>query len=272
MAITTFIIGGIVVVLWLFGVWFEWYNVFHPGRGGPGTPKDAGLDYEDIAFVADDNTWLHGWWIPHASAIGTILYCHGNADSISERVDLAADLNRLGVNVFIFDYRGYGRSRGFPTERGVYRDARAAYEVVRAKYNDSETPPVILYGGSLGGAVAVQLALERPVRALVLESTFTSVFDMGRHLFPWLPIRLVSLMRFDSLKKIANVGMPKLIAHSPNDALIPYDMGRRLFDAAREPKQFFALQGEHDEAGWNSTPAYHHELQRFVQSALRHPQ
>jgi fermentation-respiration switch protein FrsA (DUF1100 family) len=254
---------------WAGGVWFEWYNVFRPRRGKPEmTPADAGLEFEDVTFVAEDGKVLHGWWIPNSDAIGTILYCHGNADNIGGRVGLCADLHRIGVNVFIFDYRGYGLSRGIPTEHGVYRDARAAYEVVRARHQDSDHPPVIVYGGSLGGAVALQVALDRPVRGVILECTFTSILDMGKQLYPWLPIRLVSLMRFDSLRKISRLNVPKLIAHSCDDELIPYTMGRQLYDAAKEPKTFFDLTGKHDEAGWNAVEHYWHEIERFVRKTL----
>jgi pimeloyl-ACP methyl ester carboxylesterase len=117
-------------------------------------------------------------------------------------IDLARDLHRLRVNVFLFDYRGYGRSKGWPTEQGTYRDARAAYEVVRARYADAEQPPVIVYGASLGGAIAVQLALDKPVRGLILEGAFTSTIDVGRHLYPLLPVRLVVRYRYDALSRI----------------------------------------------------------------------
>lgn len=260
--------GGILAALWAFSVFFEWHNVFKPTRKLTTTPKDAGLDYEDIDFVADDGKLLHGWWIPHPAATGTLLYCHGNAENLSGRVDLCADLHRLPVNIFIFDYRGYGRSRGIPTERGLYRDARAAYEVVRARHDDSETPPVILYGASLGGAVAMQLALEKHIRGLVIECSFTSVQDMGRSLYPWLPVALITRMRFDSLSKIGQVAAPLLISHSLEDQLIPYEMGQRLFQAARGEKTFVRLNGGHDEAGWNDTPAYWTELEKFVRHCL----
>ena len=260
--------AGILLALWGFSVWFEWHNLFKPTRKITTTPKDKGLEFEDVTFVADDGKFLHGWWIPHPSASGTILYCHGNAENLSGRVDLSADLHRLGVNVFVFDYRGYGKSRGIPTERGLYRDARAAYEVVRARYEDSDEPPVIIYGASLGGAVAAQLAMEKPSRGLVLECTFTNVLEMGRHLYPLLPVGLITRMRFDTLSKVANIDVPKLISHSRDDKLIPFEMGQRLFQVARGEKEFVSLNGDHDEAGWTETPAYWTALQVFVRRHL----
>ncbi|MFH0907414.1 MAG: alpha/beta hydrolase [bacterium] len=260
--------GGILAVLWAFSVWFEWHNLFKPTRKITTTPKDKGLEFEDVTFVAEDGKLLHGWWIPHPDATGTILYCHGNADCLSGRVDLCADLHQLGVNIFIFDYRGYGKSCGVPTEKGLYRDARAAYEVVRARYDDSDAPPVIVYGASLGGAVAAQLVLERSARGLVLECTFTSVLEMGQHLYPLLPVRLVTRMRFDTLSKIGRIAIPKLVSHSRDDLLIPFDMGQRLFNAARGEKDFITLRGNHDEAGWIETPAYWTALEGFVRRHL----
>jgi len=144
--------------------WFEWSNVFKPSRLMEADPGAAGLEFEDIIFFASDGCRLHGWWIPADEAKGTVLYCHGNAGNISTRINVCEGLHRLGVNVFIFDYRGYGLSRGLPGEQGLYRDAASAYEVVRARYNDAEEPPVVIYGASLGGSIAAQLAMEKPAR------------------------------------------------------------------------------------------------------------
>ena len=172
-----------VVVLTVAGIWaylryFEWRNLYHPGHGITSTPAELGLEYEDITFVSEDGLQLNGWWIPHAQARGTIIHCHGNAGNMSDRVWLVGDLHRLGVNVFIFDYRGYGNSRGLPTEQGTYADARAAYEVVRAKYDDVDTPPVIVHGQSLGGAVAVQYP-----QGCCLLLLRDSLLKQSRHVF-----------------------------------------------------------------------------------------
>ncbi len=163
--------------------YFEWRNVYFPTREFAAKPDQLGMEFEDVDFMSEDARLLHGWWIPCANARGTVIHCHGNAGNIGDRVELAADLHRLRLNVFLFDYRGYGLSRGLPTETGTYADARAAYEVVRARYNDSERPPIIVHGQSLGGAVAIQLALDKSVRGLVVESSFTSVSDMARRLY-----------------------------------------------------------------------------------------
>ena len=259
---------GTLAVLWLGARWFEWKSVFHPSRTLRETPAAAGLEFEDVSFVSEDAKVLHGWWIPHPQARGTILYCHGNAGNIGGRVGVGADLHRLGVNVFLFDYRGYGRSRGWPSEQGTYRDARAAFEVVRARYADAEQPPVVVFGSSLGGAVAAQLALDKPVRGLVVDSSFTSIRDMGERLYPWLPVRLVCRYRYDTLAKIPRLSAPLLVAHSREDDLVPYEMGQRLFAAAPEPKQFVAFEGGHDESGWTRSPDYARALAAFLDRTL----
>lgn len=255
-------------VLWLGLRWFERRSLYAPSRAIEATPADEGLAFEEVTFVTEDARVLHGWWIPHPAARGTILYCHGNASNIGNRIGVARDLHRLRVNVFLFDYRGYGRSKGLPTEQGTYRDARAAYEVVRARHEDAEAPPVIVHGASLGGAIAVQLALDKPVRGVVLEGAFTSTVDVGRRLYPFLPVRLLARYRYDALSRIPGVTVPKLMAHSRDDQVIPFDLGERLFEAAAEPKSFVELAGPHDEASWNNTPAYWTEMERFVTRVL----
>ncbi|MBN1268262.1 MAG: alpha/beta hydrolase [Kiritimatiellae bacterium] len=260
--------GLLLVLLWLYLRYFEWKNLYYPARRLEATPADMTLAYEDVAFVAEDGCRLHGWWIPHERARGTVIVCHGNAGNIGDRVWLASDFHRLGLNVFLFDYRGYGLSRGLPTEQGTYRDARAAFEVVRARYADAETPPVLVYGESLGGAVAIQLAGDKPIRAVIVQSCFTSTIEMGRVLYPWLPVKWFCRWRYDSTEKVARLTMPKLFAHSREDELVPFEMGQRLYGLAAEPKEFVELSGGHNDAGWDVTPAYWKALQDFSDRVL----
>lgn len=255
-------------VLWLLARWFEWKNVYAPSKEIEATPDAAGLEFEDIEFVAEDGVRLHGWWIPHPEARGVILYCHGNGSNIGNRVDLCRDLRALGVNLFIFDYRGYGRSRGWSTEQGTYRDARAAYEVIRAKYDDAENPPVLVYGSSLGACIAAQLAVDKPVVGAVFEAGFSSVVEVGKHLFPHLPVSLISRFRYEADRCVAQIRVPKLFASSRDDQLIPFELGQKLYDAAAEPKTFFELRGPHGESGWNETPAFWPALAAFVDRVL----
>ncbi len=254
--------------LWLLARWFEWKNVYAPTSEIEATPESVGLEFEEIEFIAEDGVRLHGWWISHPEARGTILYCHGNGSNIGNRVNLCRDLHALGVNIFIFDYRGYGRSRGWSTEQGTYRDARAGYDVIRAKYDDMESPPVLVYGASLGACIAAQLALDKPVVGAVFEAGFSSVVDVGKHLFPNLPVSLISRFRYEADRRVAQIRAPKLFASSRDDQLIPFNLGQKLYDAAAEPKAFFELRGPHGETGWNETPAFWPALAAFVDQAL----
>ena len=249
---------------------FEWRSLYYPARELKGDPSEMGLEFEDIRFVAEDDCKLHGWWIPHEEARGTVIVFHGNAGNIGDRTWMVGDLHKLGLNIFIFDYRGYGKSSGMTREKGLYRDARAAFEVVRAKYADSEEPPVILYGRSLGGSVAVQLALEKPVKGLILESTFTSTIAMAKKLYPVLPSRLLCSQRYDSLAKIDRVTVPLMIAHSLDDTLIPYEMGQALFEKATTPTKIFCqLRGDHNDSGWTLQSPYWLQIEAFLDSVLQ---
>lgn len=263
---------GIFGLLFL-GVWlgiriFEWRQIFQPESKVQRTPDEVGLTYKAISFVAEDSTFLQGWWIPSENAVGTLIYLHGSGGNMGGRVDVLRDLHRLGLNVFTFDYRGYGKSRGIPTEKGLYRDARAAFEVVRSQYDDAENPPVVAYGRSLGGAVAVQLARDKPLRGLIVEGSFCSAVDVGEHRHPNLPVRRLSAFRFDSAAKVGDLTLPKLIVHSRDDEVIPFDQGRRLYDACAEPRRFVELRGGHDKVGWVENPGYWDVFRRFAHAAL----
>jgi len=258
----------ILACIWGYARYFEWKNLYHPLRHLQMTPADAGLEFEDVFFVTEDDRRLHGWWFPCPDARGTIIICHGNAGNIGGRVWMAADLLRLRVNVFLFDYRGFGFSRGIPTENGLYRDAHAAYEVVRARYDDAEDIPVVILGRSLGGAVAAQLALDKPLKGLILESTFTSTHRIGRELYPWLPINFLCPDRFATIFKVGLANSPVLISHSRDDSLIPFRMGQELFEAATEPKIFCELSGDHNDSGWNETSEYWTRMEQFITRCL----
>lgn len=247
---------------------FEHASLFKPTRNVIMDPSAAGLEFQEIEFVAEDDVPLTGWWLPHENARGTILYCHGNAYNIGDRIPLLETLHRLECSVFIFDYRGYGKSGGHPTEKGLYRDARAAYEVVRAKYADTDEPPVVIFGCSLGGAVAVQLAMEKPAKGLIIEGTFSSVRAMAEYQYPMLPLKWFIRSKFKTAEKISHITIPKLIAHSRADEVIPYSMGQEIYQAAADPKQFHEIQGLHSENAWETTPGYLEELKRFIYKVL----
>ena len=217
------------------------------GRELAATPRDAGLDYEDVQLRSADNVVLNGWWVPTRDARGAVLILHGNAGNISHRIGYLTLFNRLHYATLLIDYRGYGKSGGSPSEEGTYRDAEAAWLhlVETRKVNARD---IVIVGESLGGAVATWLAAKNAPRALIIASAFTSVPDLGAQIYPWLPVRLLARIRYDNLDRIAKIAAPVLVAHSRDDEIVPFAHGEALFAAAREPKQFLAMRGGHNDA------------------------
>lgn len=238
--------------------------IFHPTGFPEGEWRPHGVVCEDAWFQASDGTRLHGWFIPHPRPRAIALFMHGNAGNIASRAESLRILNqRHGLAVMTFDYRGYGKSEGTPTEKGILQDARAARDWLARRCG--VTPQsIILMGRSLGGGVAVDLAARDGARALVLASTFTSLPDVGAHHFPWLPTRLMMTHKLDSLAKIRDFRGPLLQSHGDADQVIPYEQGRRLFDAAPGPKRFVTIPG----GGHNSpqTDEYRRELDLLLDS------
>jgi fermentation-respiration switch protein FrsA (DUF1100 family) len=225
---------------------FEEKLIYFPSREIVATPEALGLLGEEALLRASDGIRIHGWFLPaplRRSPDFTILLCHGNAGNISGRLDRAALLlGRLGVNVFLFDYRGYGRSEGRPSEEGTYRDAVAAHRYL-VEERGVGAKRLILFGESLGAAVAIELARREKAAALVLEAPFTSIADMARVAYPFLgPFASLVRTRYDNLRKIPEVALPLLIFHARRDPVVPFEQGEALFRAAREPKTFVPLE------------------------------
>jgi len=239
------------------------HYVYYPERVLLADPGSIGLDFESISFESADGVKLSGWFIPSESPKGVILFCHGNAGNISHRLESIQIFHRLGVDVFIFDYRGYGRSEGRPTEQGTYKDAEAAwrYLVEERKVHPSE---VIIFGRSLGGAVASWLAQERRPGALILESTFSSLPDIAARLYPYLPVRLLLRFEYNTAQHLGKVDCPLLIVHSRDDEIMPFTQGRRLFELAKEPKEFLEISGTHNEGFITSGRHYEQGLNAFI--------
>ena len=242
---------------------FQANYVFFPWRALDATPADAGLGYEDVHLETEDGVNLHGWFVPTAHARFTLLFLHGNAGNISHRLDSLRLFNRLGLSTFIFDYRGYGRSAGKPTEAGTYRDATAAWRHLVVERGIS-AQRIVVFGRSLGGGVATWLASVQTPRALIIESTLTSVPDMGAQVYPFLPVRLLARIHYDTLARIPDVSCPILVVHSRQDDIIPFEHGRRIFDAAREPKAFLAIRGDHNSGFLISGEDYVRGLDGFL--------
>lgn len=201
----------------------------------------SGLLVEDVWLQSPEGMRVHALWCPRSGAQGSLLYCHGNAGNLSHRLSSVIQVgNALNRSVLVFDYPGYGRSDGIPSEAGCYASANAAYDWLTEREHPER---IVLFGKSLGGGVATDLALRKTHAALILAKTFTSIPDMARHVFPWLPIGRFLHNRFDSLAKIGRCPRPIFIAHGDRDELIPLEQGRRLFAAAPEPKRFFLMHG-----------------------------
>ena len=216
--------------------------LYFPSRTIERTPADAGLAFRDLTFGTADGERLHGWWIQRrANALGHILLCHGNAGNVGDRLLHAAVLTAAGFDVLLFDYRGYGRSSGRPGEQGTYRDARAARACL---LHQAEVDParVLYFGESLGGAVALELAVAHPPAGLVLLSAFTSVRAMGRQHYRLIPAALVP-DAYPSLRLISTLRAPLLVVHGADDALVPVEYGRALFVAAPDPKRLRIVPG-----------------------------
>jgi hypothetical protein len=239
--------------------------VYYPDRHVACTPGDAGLRHEDLRLKTEDGETIAAWYVPAAGETGrvTVLFCHGNGGDIGDRLESIRALNAMGLNVAIFDYRGYGNSTGRPSEKGTYADALAAWRhLVREKKIPAGR--IVAYGESLGGAVAARLAEDRKPGALVLESTFTSARDMAARMFPCLPGRLLCRFSYDTLARLRGVKCPVLIAHSRTDEMIPFAFGKRLFEAANEPKAFVALTGGHNDCGIATDSDLRTALRQFL--------
>ena len=261
--------------------YFERRAIYYPSREFLFTPADIGLDYRDIFFKTQDGLTLNGWFIPSRNPRGSLLFCHGNAGNISHRLEIMEIFHKLKLNVFIFDYRGYGRSQGRPSEQGLYKDAQAAYQCLlglRDAGSVEDEPssgasginkePIVIYGKSIGANIAIDLASRVKADMLISDSGFTSAYEMSRILFPYLPTKWMITIKYDALTKIKDIAIPKLIIHSKDDEIVPFALGRRLFEAAARPKEFYQMSGSHNEAIFISKSEYGLRLDSFFNKYL----
>ena len=233
------------------------------------TPKAVNLDFENVLIKTEDNVNLHGWYVQHNSPKATLLFFHGNGGNISHRLDSLVIFKQLGLSTLIIDYRGYGQSEGITSEQGTYKDAKAAWGYLLNDKKLSEKD-IIIFGRSLGAAVAAWLASQHTPRALILESAFTSIADIGKHYYPYLPTRLLVRIKYPTVQYIKNVNCPVLITHSPTDEIIPYKFGKKLFAIANEPKSFLEIVGGHNEGFIVSGNIYTNGLKEFLSTVLTH--
>jgi fermentation-respiration switch protein FrsA (DUF1100 family) len=238
-----------------------------PGRELRADPGDIGLEYESVILHTSDNVRVHGWFVKAKQARGTLLFFHGNAGNISHRLDSLRIFNRLGLSTLIIDYRGYGQSEGRVSEQGTYLDARAAWEYLTTT-RGVDPQRIIVFGRSLGGAVAANLSAAHPPAGLILESVFTSVPDLAASFYPVFTVRLLSRYGYNARRAVGYVASPVLIIHSPEDEIIPFENGLALFESAREPKSFLRIRGGHNDGFLVSGSLYYDGLEKFISACL----
>lgn len=249
--------------------------VYAPEKTITHNPKNIGLEYEEVTVRTKDGLSISGWYIPARNEKAVVLFCHGNAGNISNRLDSVRVFHGLSLSVLIFDYRGYGKSEGRPSEEGTYLDAEAAWDyLVTVK----KIPPgrIVAYGRSLGAAVAAEIAERRSPAALILESGFASVPDLGKKLYPWLPVKLISKFHYATIDKIGTIRCPKLIIHSRKDEVVPFEHGRMIYEKASPPKEFLEIRGGHNDgfllSGRIYTAGVEGFLEKYVYRSARGPQ
>lgn len=238
-----------------------------PGRALEVTPRHAGFEYVDVNLETTDGLSLHGWYVYAPDSRGTVLFLHGNAGNISHRLDSIAVFHDLGLDTFIIDYRGYGQSEGKPSEAGTYRDAEAAWQYLVTQRGE-DPARIIMFGRSIGGGVAAWLATRHKAAALIVESSFTSAVEMAAHFYPYMPVRLISRLQYPVADYVARVECPVLIIHSRDDEIIPFAMGKALYEAAPAPKAFLELVGDHNNGFLLSGERYRDKLAQFITDHL----
>jgi fermentation-respiration switch protein FrsA (DUF1100 family) len=257
---------GLALYLYVFQARYVYFPDL-PSRQVDATPADIGLAFEAVRLATADGETLAGWFIPAPAARGTLLYLHGNGGNIGHRLDQIAVFHRLGLNIFIIDYRGYGASSGEPSENGTYQDALAAWNYLTQKKH-LRPERIVLFGESLGGSIAAWLAARHAAAGLVLYASFTSVPEIAQALYPMFPASRLSRYRYDTRAALSKVNCPVLILHSVEDEIIPFSHGHALHEAARGPKRLVELRGGHNDALWVSRETYTREVGTFLQKYL----
>jgi pimeloyl-ACP methyl ester carboxylesterase len=247
-----------------------------PSRDVIETPEILSIKFENIQITTRDNVNLDSWFVPAKDndlvGKGVILFCHGNGGNISNRISYLPIFRELGLATFLFDYRGYGKSGGTPTEEGTYTDVEAAWQYLT---QERQIPPqkIIIYGESLGGAIASYLAQKNSQQngndnagGLVLASTFTSISDRAAELYPFMPIRFLSRFSYNSIDRLPSIKIPVLVIHSIDDEIIPFHHGERNFQVANQPKKLVKLRGDHNGGFLDSLETYRNGVNEFIQS------
>lgn len=242
---------------------FQERLVYLPDKDLLSTPHEIGLKFEAISFHSLDGIQLYGWFIPSGEERAVILFCHGNSGNISHRLGIMKLYNRLHLSTFIFDYRGFGYSKGTPSEEGTYKDAEAAWNFL---VNERKVAAnrIIIVGESLGGAVAARLASRKRPAALILESAFTSLPEVASQIYPFLPMGLLLRFKYAASDYLGNVKCPVLVVHSCDDRKVPYSQGCLLYDRAQGAKEFLEIRGDHETGPVTSADSYMKGIDAFI--------
>lgn len=241
------------------------HMIFYPMPGLEQTPEDWGFKYKNVNFKTEDDIQLHGWYIPHPQSERVLLFFHGNAGNISHRQASIEIFHRLGLNILIFDYRGYGQSQGKPSEQGFYQDAAAAWKFLTEE-EDFAPEQIIIFGRSLGGTVAARLAADVQAHGLILESTLSSAHDFAKQVFKVLARLVFIRYDFNTVEYIRHVNAPVLVLHSPDDEIMPFNLGEKVFESANQPKQFVRMRGDHNSGFYLSQPEYEQQLSNWIET------
>ncbi len=244
--------------------------IFYPSPIIEQTPADLGLPFDDVFFTTSDGLRLNGWFVPYDRTDVTLLWFHGNAGNISDRLEnIRLIHDKVAINTFIFDYRGYGRSNGKISEEGTYKDGEAALKYLRERA-DVDPTKIVFFGRSLGASVAAEIATRQRCLALILETPFASVREMARVAFPFLPIGPFLRTRYDTVEKIKKVRGPLLVLHGDRDEIVPFDQGRKVFETAPGTKEFYTIRGaHHNDTYIVGGDAYFSVLKDFINRATR---
>jgi hypothetical protein len=255
-------LGSACVFLVIYLKYLESKSLFFPSREIELLPSDFGLAFEDLNIRTTDEVVINAWFIPQQEARYTILFLHGNGGNNSHRLEKIRLLHQMKLDIFILDYRGYGRSEGRPSEAGLYRDAEAGYRYLREQRRVA-ADKIIVYGESLGAAVGIELVSKLPAKALILEGAFSNIKDMAHKIYPFLSLFLFT-SKFDSLRKIEKIGMPKLFIHSQDDEIVPFSLGQKLYLRADQPKRLLKLRGGHDTSFLDCQEEYVSGIAKFI--------
>ena len=264
------VLSALSLVLMILSPRLAEHLLFFPTRGSPGAPPPlAGTRGEDVALTTSDGVGIHGWWYEVDEGAPVVLFFHGNAGDISGRTPIALGLIEEGFSVLLLEYRGYGGSDGSPTEEGLYEDGRAGYDFALSRAGSPDR--VVIHGRSMGGAVAARIAAEKEVGALILESAFTSLVDVGKAVYPLIPSFLLTRLRglYATQDAVRKVEAPVLIVHGTEDEIVPVRMGLALLESASEPKEWYGIEGAgHNDTFYMGGEEYFQRIGTFVRMAI----